>query len=104
MITINNETWAVMAVPPNHPVLYRSDGTLSVATCDDIVKTIYINETLTGNFLKKVLCHEIVHAAMFSYNVNLNLDQEELVADLIATYGEEIIKITNEVFQKIMGL
>ena len=38
---------------------------------------------------------------MFSYNVNLNVDQEELVADLIATYGEEIIAITNKIFAKI---
>ena len=54
-------------------------------------------------FLKKVLCHEIVHAAMFSYNVDLILEQEELVADLIATYGEEIIDITNQMFKKIKG-
>ncbi len=53
--------------------------------------------------LKKVLCHEIVHAAMFSYNVDLTLEQEELVADLIATYGEEIIEITNQMFKKIKG-
>lgn len=53
--------------------------------------------------LKKVLCHEIVYAAMFSYNVNLTLEQEELVADLIATYGEEIIEITNQMFKKIKG-
>jgi len=29
--------------------------------------------------------------------------QEELVADLIATYGSEIIEITNRVFKKIKG-
>ena len=40
---------------------------------------------------------------MFSYNVNLTVDQEELLADLIATYGHEIIYITNKVFKKISG-
>ena len=40
---------------------------------------------------------------MFSYNVELTLEQEELVADLIATYGEEIIDATNSVFKKIKG-
>jgi hypothetical protein len=54
-------------------------------------------------FLKKVLCHEIVHAAMFSYNIDLSLEQEELVADLIATYGEEINEITNQTIKKIKG-
>ena len=38
---------------------------------------------------------------MFSYNVNLSLEQEELVADLISTYGEEIVYITNKIFIKL---
>ena len=40
---------------------------------------------------------------MFSYNVELTLEQEELIADLVATYGEEIIEITNNVFKKLKG-
>lgn len=40
-------------------------------------------------------------AAMFSYNVFLTEDQEELLADLLATYGSEIITITNRVFAKL---
>lgn len=43
------------------------------------------------------------YAAMFSYHVYMTVDQEELVADLIATYGEEIIEITNKIFTKIRG-
>lgn len=40
---------------------------------------------------------------MFSYRTTLTLEQEELLADLIATYGEEIITITNEVFKRLKG-
>jgi uncharacterized alkaline shock family protein YloU len=40
---------------------------------------------------------------MFSYGINITIDQEELLADLIATYGEEIIEITNKIFKKIKG-
>ena len=40
-------------------------------------------------------------AAMFSYNVFLTEDQEELLADLLATYGSEIITTTNRVFAKL---
>ena len=65
--------------------------------------TIYLSEDLTGNFLKKVLCHELTHAAMFSYGVDLTVDQEELIADLLATYGEEVVYITNKIFKKITG-
>lgn len=51
----------------------------------------------------KVLCHEITHAAMYSYNVLLNVNQEELLADLVATYGYEIIEMTNLIFQRLKG-
>ena len=40
---------------------------------------------------------------MFVYDVELSLDKEELLADLIATYGEEIINITNTLFRRIKG-
>lgn len=40
---------------------------------------------------------------MFSYNVDLSYEQEEVVADLIATYGQEIIKQTNIIFKKLKG-
>ena len=45
------------------------------------------------NKLRKVLCHEVTHAAMFSYHVNLELSQEELIADLIATYGSSFSEV-----------
>ena len=59
---------------------------------------------LEGALLRKVLCHEITHAAMFSYNVDLSIEQEELIADLISTYGDEIIYITNKIFNKLNGI
>ena len=90
-------------VAPDHPELLNDTGKLVLGCCNDKHKTIYINETLSDEFLKNVLCHEITHAAMFSYNVYLTLEQEELLADIVATYGEEIVKITNQIFKKIKG-
>lgn len=103
MFTINGEEWAIHLVSPNHPKLYREDGTLTIGACDDDIKTIYVNDMLNEQLMRKVICHEITHAAMFSYNILLTLDQEELLADLIATYGDEIISITNRVFAKLRG-
>ena len=103
MFTINGEVWVIHLVSPNHPMLYRDDGSLTIGSCCDETKTIYVNDMLNEQLMKKVLCHEITHAAMFSYNIFLTLDQEELLADLIATYGEEIIIITNRVFAKLKG-
>jgi hypothetical protein len=101
MFNINNIQWHIKFVHPNSEYLYREDGTLTIGMCDNNTKTIYINETLQGKKLKKVLCHELTHAAMFSYQVYLSYEQEEVVADIIATYGEEIISITDILFEKI---
>ena len=96
MFQINGEWWKVVLTSTIHPKLFRSNG-----SCDDESKTIYINENLSSTRMRKVLCHEITHAAMFSYNVELNVQQEELLADLIATYGQEIIDITNKIFTRM---
>lgn len=101
MFKINGIKWYLKFVPPFDDMLRRDDGTLAIGMCDNDLHIIFINEFLHGHKLKKVLCHELTHAAIFSYNVNLTYEQEELIADLIATYGEEIIDITNNLFNKI---
>lgn len=101
MLNINGENWRILLVSPFHPALYRSDGSLTIGACDDETKAIYLNENLPPQKMKKVLCHELTHACMFSYNVELNIGQEELLADLIATYGQEIIQETNKIFNRL---
>lgn len=96
---INDEYWYVLLALPNNPSLRRPDGSYALGACDDTVKTIYINQTLDHKTMRKVLAHEITHAAMFSYNINLSLDQEEILADLISLYGQEIIDKTNLFFK-----
>ena len=101
MITINGEAWRVCLVSPNHPQLQRDNGTWSIGVCNDILKTIYISEDLDVAMIKKVLSHELTHAAMFSYNIELSYEQEELLADLVATYGQEIVCKTNLFFRRL---
>lgn len=101
MFTINRETWYIKFIRPMDRMFRVKDGSYTIGACDDNTKTIYLSDNLRGDFLRKVLCHEIVHAAMFSYDVDLSYEQEELLANIIATYGEEIIKITNEVFKRL---
>ena len=104
MFLINNIYWKLAFVSPNFPLLKRLNGQYSIAACDHLTRTIYLNENLKGNLLKKVLCHELTHAAMFSYGVNLSLQQQQLIADLISTYGEEIIYTTNKIFIKLTNI
>lgn len=102
MIKINGELWRVRIVPPQHPALYRN-GNPALGCCDDIVKTIFISNILTQREMKKVLCHEMVHAAMYSYDVPITDYVEEIVADLIATYGNEIMSLTHMAYDKMLG-
>ena len=104
MFLINNILWKLAFVVPDFPLLQRMNGDFAIGACDNLTRTIYINNTLQGSLLKKVLCHQITHAAMFSYNVDLTVEQEQLVADLISTYGDEIIYITNKIFTKLQNL
>ena len=101
MISINGEKWEVLLVPPFDPLLHMRDDYYAIGVCDDKAKIIAIDNELNDYYLKKVLCHELTHAAMFRYNVDLSHTQEELVADLMSIYGQEIIHKTNEIFQKI---
>lgn len=99
---INGITWLVKCVQPNDPVLMNEYGDFTLGCCDNTRQMIYIAETLGPKMFNKVLCHEVTHAAMFSYGVLLTIDQEELLADIFATYGKEIIEVTNKVFSKLV--
>lgn len=88
-------------VEPYHYMLRRPRGDYSVGCCSNDDKTIYLSRQLSGAFLKKVLAHELSHAALFSYNVVLPLSLEEQVADIIATYGQEIISLTDFLYDDI---
>lgn len=86
---------------PYDEIFRMDNGDFTIGVCDDNTKTIYISNLLRGEKLKQVLCHEIVHAAMFSYNVELEYEQEELLANLIAIYGKEIVQITDNIFKRL---
>jgi hypothetical protein len=99
---INGELWRVRLVPPSHPILVYKTGLPAIGCCDDITKTIYISQALSPNEIRQVLCHELVHSIMYSYNIDLEDSVEELVANIIAYYGDEIIYLTNMVFDKLI--
>ena len=101
MYKINGITWYMSRVRSDNPMLMRSDGSITVGMCDRETQTIYISDALHGRFLRKVLLHEICHSAMFSHGIDMSVDQEELFCDLLSTYGDEIIAITDSVFKAL---
>lgn len=98
MIKINGRNWDIVVCEPCSPALATSAGYCALGVCDDNIGKIYIQTGLSREKMRKVLCHELTHAAMFSYNIDLDYWTEEIVADLIATYGEQIIGETGRMF------
>ena len=101
MFTINGESWCVVLVAPADVALLMPNGQFALGACNDSTKSIYISNELHGEAFEQVLCHELVHASMFAYDVMLEHDEEELIAEIIATFGEEIIDITDIMFERI---
>lgn len=92
---INNSMWQVQAVNSTDVSLQKSDKTYSVGVADKNTRTIYLSDRLHGVFLRKVLMHEVCHAICMSYEIYLPIEQEEVVCDFVATYGDEVFEIVD---------
>jgi hypothetical protein len=101
MFIINSITWNIKFVEPYSDYLRRSDGSLTVGVTDFPKRTVYLSELLKGAFLRKVMAHELTHCFCFSYDIVLDIDEEERMADFIATYGEELIYLLDDIVSNI---
>ena len=98
MFQINGISWNVVFVPASSSELMRSDGSRTVGMTDWNQKTVFISRNLHGMFLRKVLIHEICHTAVFSYGIELGIEQEEFLCDFVASFGDEIFIIVDDLF------
>jgi predicted SprT family Zn-dependent metalloprotease len=96
---VNGLNWKIRLVRANSDMLRRSDNIYTLGSCDRVNRTIYISNKLKGEQLRKVLTHEVCHSVMFSYNVNLSIEQEEIVCQMISLYGLEILAIVDDILQ-----
>jgi Zn-dependent peptidase ImmA (M78 family) len=98
---INNKNWNLVPLSAPDGILKRSDNVSVLGVCDNKTKTIYINKNLSGKMLDKVLLHEVCHAFCFEYQLNLDMETEEIICDFMATYGREIINVIDNIFKNI---
>lgn len=92
--------WRVVIVPPDSMELVDRTGTLTVATTDPSSHTVFLSENLTGDFLARVVVHELGHCAMISFDLISEIrrmvaprywvEMEEFCCNLIADYGYTI--------------
>ena len=93
--TINGTNWRVQYENALSGELRRSDGTISLGVTDRNTHTIYLSDKLQGFMERKVLIHEVCHAICMSYDVHLPIEQEEILCDFVATYGDEVFGIVD---------
>lgn len=101
-ININNINWKIKFVPASSGELMRYDGTYTIGMTDNRKKTIFLYNDLNESLLYKVFCHELVHAFCFSYDLNFSVKEEERMADFIATYGKDILDMTDEMMGRFL--
>ena len=93
--TINGTNWRVQYENPLSGELRRSDNVSVLGVTDRNTHTIYLSDKLQGFMERKVLIHEVCHAICMSYDVYLPIEQEEVLCDFVATYGDEVFGIVD---------
>lgn len=101
MFTINGVHWKLKRVDTKNRNLRRPDGSVTIGMTDGNSRTVYIEKNLRGRLLDKVLAHELCHCFMFSYNIYMDRDEEEFLADWVSNYGRELVYKLDELTQTI---
>ena len=101
MFIINGIQWNIVFVEQYDYNLRRSDGSITVGVTDFPQRTVFLSNLLKGAFLRKVMAHELCHCFCFSYDLTFDIEEEERMADFMATYGEELIFLLDDVMRNI---
>lgn len=104
---LNGIYWRIKYVEPKNTMLVDRTGLLRVATTDPMSRCIYISSNLHGDFLLRVLTHEIGHCALVSFGLLDDIQRlvlpayqreaEELMCNFIADYGLLIFRAVYQV-------
>lgn len=99
MFNINGYEWSIVFVNPSSNNLRRSDGSITCGVTDWEDKCVYLSNLLKGAFLRKVLAHELTHCFCFSYNIEMDIEEEEFMADWISLYGTDLVYLLDDLMQ-----
>lgn len=93
---INGRKWNIIFVSPYDDRLMRSDGSRTVGMTDGNKNIVCISNRLRGAFLRRVVAHELCHSFVISFDIYMPLEEEERLADWIATYGTELVYLLDD--------
>ena len=94
-IVVNSIKWEIILVNPNDINLITNDGNYTLGMTDNNIKCIFLSNKLDDDLLYNVLCHELCHVYCFSYNIYMDIEDEERLAQFISDFGKSIIKDTH---------
>lgn len=105
--SMNGYFWNVQFVEANSPMLMDRTGKRAFATTDPRSHKVYLSNVLHGDFLMKVLIHELGHCALVSYDLlddihrmvkpEYWIEAEEWACNLLADYGFKIFSIAFDI-------
>ena len=96
-IKINNNIYKINFVESDNENLKIDDGEYHSGVTNFITKEIYIANNLKGNSLRYTLIHELTHAMIDSYGFMQIYWNDEIVADFMANYLNNIIDLSNKI-------
>lgn len=106
---MNGIRWRVRRVQPESLLLIDRTSRRTVATTDPFTHQVYISTALGGDFLRRVLAHELGHCAMVSYRMLDNLhrmtkpecrvEMEEWACNFLADFYPEVQSIVNDILR-----
>lgn len=104
---MNGYLWRIEIVEPYDQMLVDRTNNLTVGTTDPLTHTVYLSSSLKGDFLLKVLIHELGHCALVSFGLldevhkmvkrEYWIEAEERLCNFIADYGFKIFSIAYSV-------
>lgn len=104
---MNGDIWKIVTVHSSSRFLVDRTGNVRVATTDPTTLTVYISDLLSGDFLDRVIIHELGHCALFSFDLISDIHDavypeywilaEEWICNFIADYGSMIFSIIGEI-------
>lgn len=94
---MNGYGWTIESVRPDSRLLVDRTGSLTLATTDPVMRTIYLSNNLRGELLTTVLLHELGHCVLFSFDLigyihsvvrpEYWIEAEEWICNFLANYG-----------------
>lgn len=97
-IKINNIPWKVVFTDKESKRMKKDKDTFFLGLCEYDKARISIRKNQTVEVMRGTVIHELVHAFLFAYGVNVTGDEE--MCNFFGAYADEIVRLTDEIMKK----